>query len=315
MRLVIDTDAGVDDALAMMLAFSHPASTVEAVTTVTGNIDVDSVVKNVFTIQEVMGANVPVYRGAAFPLISEWTHTTANIHGKDGLGDWADRPRNRRTQVEPEHAASALVRLANQYPNELTLVVLGPMTNVALAIRMDETFASKIKRLVFMGGSTSALGNTETFTAEFNIQADPEAAHIVLSTFKESEMVSWETTMNHGWAWDKFDALAAMTQTPYGKFFNGITSFWSKLIRQMPIINSYLLPDPLAMAIVFHPELVQRTEFKFVAVELEGKWTRGGTFVDYMGLSQRPANVHVHHDIDADGVYAMYERLLRTGRL
>jgi purine nucleosidase len=315
MRLIIDTDAGVDDALAMMLAFVHPTASIEAITTVTGNTDVDSVVKNVLTIQQVMGADVPVYRGADLPLISGWMHTTADIHGRDGLGDWVERPQNKRTSVESEHAAVALVRLANQYPNELTLVVLGPMTNIALAVRLDPTFPAKIKRLVFMGGTTSAVGNTEVFTAEFNIWVDPEAAHIVLDSFKEAEMVSWETTLRHPWTWEQFDRLAGITSTPYGRFFNGITAFWSRIARTIHGFSGFLLPDPLAMAVALEPELVVRSERRFMAVELNGKWTRGETIIDYPSLSKQSPNTQVIHEIDHQRLYEMFEQLLSEGKL
>ncbi|MBI1258011.1 MAG: nucleoside hydrolase, partial [Chloroflexi bacterium] len=215
MRLIIDTDAGVDDAQAIMLALRHPGVQVEAITTVCGNVDVDKVVANVLTTLDVMNADVPVYRGASEPLVSDWSAEA--WHGEDGLGNLRSRPSTQR-RVETEQAALALIRLANDHPGELTLVALAPMTNLALAIRLDPTFPSKIKEFIFMGGAHSAIGNTQNVTAEWNVYCDPEAAYITLRAFPQARMISWEATLEHPFTWEQYDELAALP-TPAGEFF------------------------------------------------------------------------------------------------
>ena len=215
MRLIIDTDAGVDDAQALMLALRHPGVQVEAITTVCGNVGVDQVIANVFTTLDVMNADVPVYRGASEPLVSDWSAEA--WHGDDGLGNLRSRPPSKR-QVEPEQAALALIRLANAHPGELTLVALAPMTNLALAIRLDPTFPSKIKEFIFMGGAHSAIGNTQNVTAEWNIYCDPEAAYITLKAFPQARMISWEATLEHPFTWEQYDELAAIAHTRRGVF-------------------------------------------------------------------------------------------------
>jgi hypothetical protein len=213
-RIVIDTDAGVDDAQAIMMALSHPGVTVEAVTTLTGNVHVNWVVPNVSIVLDVMGADVPIYRGADQPLLPGRWHPETTIHGEDGLGNYKNRPQNNTRPPKSAPAAVTLVRLANEMPGELTLVALGPLTNIALACKLDPTFPQKIKQFVFMGGTISAVGNTHNVSAEFNIYCDPEAALITLDAFPRSMMVSWETTLKHTFSWNDYDGLADGTLYP-----------------------------------------------------------------------------------------------------
>lgn len=308
MRLLIDTDAGVDDAQAIMMALRQPGATVEAITTVTGNVHVKHVNRNVLTVLDVMGADVPVYPGADQPLVPGYWAAEARIHGEDGLGGYPNRPATSR-QLHDEPAAAALIRLASEAPGQYTLVALGPLTNIALACRLDPLFPDKIHKLVFMGGTISALGNTKNVTAEFNIYSDPEAAEIVLDAFAQSTMLSWETTLKHPFSWEQYDALAA-TDTPAGRFFRDTTITTVDYLRQFRQVRGYLLPDPLAMAITLRPDLIGDSALHFVRVELQGRATRGQTVIDYMGLLEREPNVNVVTGLDTAGVYALYQQML-----
>jgi len=308
LRLIIDTDAGVDDAQAIMLALTYPSAAVEAITTVTGNAHVDWVTRNVFAVLDVMRAAVPVYRGADQPLLPGRWQPEPGIHGEDGLGNYRHRPAG-NCQAEPEPAAVALVRLANEAPGELTLVALGPQTNIALACRLDPEFPRKIRQFVFMGGTIAAMGNTRNVTAEFNIFADPEAALIVLDAFPQSAMLSWETTLKHPFSWESFDALAAV-QTRAGQFFSEISQPVVTFLQRLNPLSGYLLPDPLAMAVALEPEVVRRSEQRPVTVELQGTQTRGQTVIDYLGRTGRPSNVTLVTELDIDRVYALFQRML-----
>jgi purine nucleosidase len=309
MRLIIDTDAGVDDAEAILMALTEPNVTVEAITTVTGNVHVDQVNKNICTILQVAGQNVPVYSGATLPLVEPWLGGAVGVHMNDGLGDWDDRPPC-ELKLEPEHAANALVRLANENPGALTLIAIGPLTNVALAVRLDPTFPQKIKQFVFMGGTINAVGNTTTPTAEFNIFCDPEAAQIVLDAFPTSTMVSWETTLEHPFTIEMYKELCSK-DTPLSKFYLGITDKLVRLFRSLMPVPLYLLPDPLAMAITLYPELILERESRPVTVELNGTHTRGQTVVNYTRYAaEQTPNVDIIKRIDVDGVYAAFQRML-----
>ncbi len=308
MRMLIDTDAGVDDAQAIMMAFAYPGVTVEAITTCSGNVHVDKVVSNVFAILDLLGRDVPVYRGAALPLLADWSPEVL-VHGEDGLGNWSGRrPTGRR--AETEHAAAALIRLANEAPGEYTLVALGPLTNLALACSLDPSFPSKIKKFVFMGGTIQAMGNTRMVTAEWNIFCDPEAAYITLKAFPRATMLSWETTIHHSIPWPKFEALLA-ADTPAARFVRETSGISIALMKQYPQLGGYLLPDPLAMAITLEPEIIRRSQDYHVTVELHGTETRGQTVIDYTGRKGLPPNVQVVTELDNDSVYRLFATALR----
>jgi len=313
-RYIIDTDAGVDDAVALLLALAHPSVQILAITTVTGNIDVDTVTHNVLTTLHAMNRDdIPVFRGAAHPLISPWQNETEFIHGRDGLGEWQNRPSPSRA-AESEHAALALIRMANQYPGDITLIALGPMTNLALATRLDPTFPGKIAKLVWMGGTMHGKGNTNIFTAEFNVKIDPEALHIVLNAFPHSLMISWETSVDHQLTWEEYDDLIALhARTSAYQVFAGITAFASRALRSHPLVRGFTMPDPLAMAVTLYPDLIGRTDLRFVTVELHGEYTRGMTPIDYIGLSGRAANVEIVIEVDKMAFLALYRQLLQTG--
>lgn len=307
MRLIIDTDAGVDDAQAIMLALAHPGVTVEAITTVTGNVIVDKVIPNVFTVLDLMGADVPVYRGAELPLLPGFWQPEERIHGTDGLGDYRHRSPLTR-QVEALHAALALVQMADAAPGDLTLVALGPLTNIAVACKLDPDFPHKIGQFVFMGGTLSAMGNTEHLTAEFNFYCDPEAAAITLASFPDSTMLSWETTLHHSFSWDEFDSLISL-DTPAARFVAETTEHTRRFLRSQPGIG-YLLPDPLAMAVTLEPDLIRASQHAHVKVELAGRFTRGQCIIDHFQLSNLAPNVHIITELDTAGVLALYQRML-----
>jgi purine nucleosidase len=303
MRMIIDTDAGVDDAHALMMALARPELNILAITTLTGNIGVEHVNQNVFTVLDVMERDVPVYQGANQPLVKPWQWETEAFHGTDGLGDWPDRPSTSR-HLEPEHGVQTLIRLANAYPGEITLVALGPLTNVALAVRLDPTFPTKIKQLVFMGGTIAARGNTRIPSAEFNIYCDPEAAHIVLHTFPQSTMLSWETTLQHPFPLPWYDALIAIPGA-HAAFLQATNAKMMQFVA-----GDYLLPDPLAMAAAIQPDLVIESQMRVMSVELAGTLTRGQTIIDYTKNNLRKPNIRVIQRMNLEGVYALYQQML-----
>jgi purine nucleosidase len=308
MRMIIDTDAGIDDAEAILMALTYPDSTVEAITTVTGNVHRDKVDLNVCTILQQAGQTVPIYSGADRPLIDVWEDDERRYHLNDGLGEWADRPPC-NLQLEDELAAVALVRLINESPNEIVLVALGPLTNIALAIRLDPTLPEKVKQFVFMGGAVDAHGNTPTVSAEFNIWVDPEAAYIVLKAFKKSVLLGWETTLSHMMSAEDHDYLCHMG-TPLARFYEGINAK-ARARTHYVFKGQHLIPDPLAMAITLEPELILEEETRHVAVELRGEYSRGQTIANYTRWRTDKSNVRIIRKIDMVGVLRIYEDMLR----
>ena len=307
MRIIIDTDAGIDDAVALMLALRYPGAQVEAVTTVCGNCSLEKVNRNVFTVLDAMGSDAPVYAGAAQPLVAAWS--AEPVHGEDGLGDYHERPPTTR-RLEAEHAALALIRLADAYPGELTLVALAPLTNIALATRLDPAFPSKIKAFVFMGGTIRAQGNTDNIAAEWNIYCDPEAAHIVLESFAQARMVSWETTLDCPLPIAAYRELAALP-TPSARFFERINRIFVDHDSPGEYGDDYLLADALAMAVALEPSLITARLTRHVAVELHGTHTRGQTVIDHMRKLGKPANVEIVTAVDMARMEEMLREMLR----
>src|SRR5579884_292611 len=206
LRLLIDTDPGVDDAVALVMALRHPRAHVEAITVVAGNVDLEHTVRNARYVVELCEADVPVYAGAARALLRE--HRRApDAHGEDGLGNLGLRPRDPRPA--PGHAADILVERIMREPGALTLVTLGPLTNVALALLKEPRIATAVQRVVVMGGAANTAGNV-TPAAEFNIWADPEAARIVFRAGMPLTMVGIEISRAARWTPEEIRELGAL---------------------------------------------------------------------------------------------------------
>lgn len=298
--LLIDTDPGVDDALALLMAYDQ--AEVAALTIAAGNVGLGHTVTNALRLVELVGADTPVFAGCDAPLVLP-AADAAFVHGADGFGDAGlELPRRR---AEAEHAALALIRLSHARPQQLTLVALGPLTNLALALRLDPTLPQRIARLVVMGGAVTGRGNTSV-PAEFNIGFDPEAAHIVFSGWPQFELVDWEATMRHGITLERFESWLRTDDARarcYERISRKIRGFM--LERGRP---GLVLADALAMAVVLQPDCVVRAEHRHVAVELHGTLTRGATIVDWDRRSGRAPNARIVLDVDQ----ARFEAMIRA---
>lgn len=274
--LLIDTDPGVDDALALLMAFADARHDVVGLTVAAGNVGLEHTTGNALKLCEVAGReDVPVFAGAADPLVYP-AEDAAHVHGRDGFGDVGLPPATRA--LEAEHAALAILRLSHQYAGELLLVALGPLTNIALALKLDPTLPQRIKRFVVMGGAINGHGNI-TPVAEFNIAFDPEAAHLVFSMFPHTEVADWEATIAHGLLHRDVEQWLA-ADTVKARFYELIsrqTRLWSEDSRG----EYWYAADALAMAWVLQPEGATRTEQRPLAVELAGTRSRGATVVDW----------------------------------
>ena len=309
-RLVIDTDPGVDDAHAIMAALAFPGTAVEALTTVVGNVSLAHTTTNACRILDAMDADVPVYRGCARPLIAPPSNASA-FHGEDGLGDSESGPVARRT--EDEHAVQALIRLVNEAPGDLTLLAIGPLTNLALAVRLAPDLPSKIAKLVVMGGAIRGMGNATPAT-EYNFRGDPEAAAIVFEAWPMLTLVSWETTLAHAFTPQQVDALLAI-DTPRADFFRRVTAKTFDFIERFTGERRMFEPDLLAAAVALDPTIVRAAESHYVQIELAGDNTRGQSTVDWFDRvsSGRPGtapNCEVVLEVDTRRVFDMMRAAL-----
>ncbi len=300
--LLIDTDPGVDDALALLMAFADPRHRLLGLTIAAGNVGLRHTVANALKLCDVAGVDVPVFPGCPVPLLHE-AEDAAYVHGQDGFGDTGYVPSSRLAQ--DEHAALAIIRLAKENAGRLLLVTLGPLTNLALAVRLDPGLPSRIGRLVVMGGAVTGQGNTSV-PAEFNIAFDPEAADVVFRAFPRFELVDWEAVTRHGLQHaDVAGWLAAGDAR--GQFYGLI----SRANRARPADHRggrWLSADALAMAAALQPDGVAHAEDRFLAVELEGRLSRGATLVDWQRRTGRPANARIVMDYDQ----ARFEAQLRA---
>jgi purine nucleosidase len=302
-KLIIDTDAGVDDAIAIMMALTHPRSEVIALTTVNGNVDVVKVNRNVAHILDVFGSDQPFFAGCSRPLFGE-AMDSSEVHGSDGLGGVTDNlPESGRIPGEIP-ASLALIELVHDHAGEITLLCLGPLTNLALAVRLDPGIVERISKLVLMGGAVSGQGNASS-AAEFNILADPEAAAIVFAVgFTDLSIISWETTLHHPIPWSDFDSLLEI-DTDRARFFQSISQNTVKFLRDVLQLPGFLMPDPLAAAVALEPGCVREVQKLPVRVEVVGEIGRGLTSVDWLNQFGSPPNAHIVQGIDTDQVMQM----------
>ncbi|MFN2305196.1 MAG: nucleoside hydrolase [Anaerolineales bacterium] len=294
-RIIIDCDPGIDDAQAIMMAYQYPEVKIEAITTVASNVGVDLTTANTLKVLDALNAEeIPVYAGAKSGLV-QTSPNVSIVHGKDGLGD-ADIPTSNRHVAEGP-AALALIQLANAYPEEVELIAIGPLTNLALAIRLDPDLASRYKHLVIMGGAYFAQGNTPNHPAKFNIFADADAAAVVFENWFGFTMISWEATVAHGISMEALTSLLVY-DNPRSQFLAKISekplNFMAKRLNR----NMSFTASPLAMAVLLEPEIVLVSEQKYVQIERYGQLSRGMTVVDWLGLSHQSPNTNIVLEVD-----------------
>ncbi len=277
MKILLDADTGVDDALGIIyLAYAQHKGWAEILATgaVGGNVHVDLTTRNTLKMWELTGLDIPVAKGANKPLLQPLTEE-ARVHGDDGLANTHLGPPRRRETGE--HAVDQILRLSHEHAGELTLLAFGPLTNLGIAFLREPDLAQRLKRVVLMGGSTHH-GNV-TPVAEANIANDPEAARLVFASGAPITMVGLNVT------YDTF--LLARDLEPLHRIGNDKSRLGVQITQFM--MNAYagfgydppicVLHDPLAAGAAVHPELV-RTEKYHVAVETAGSLTRGMTVVD-----------------------------------
>ena len=309
LRLLIDTDPGVDDAIALLMALRHPAATVEAITVVAGNVGIEHTVRNARYLVELCEADVPVYAGAERALLRN--HQRAeHVHGDDGLGNLGLRPRDARPAAG--HAVDAIIERVSAAPGALTLVTLGPLTNLALALLTAPAIASLVRAVVVMGGAANVAGNV-TPAAEFNSWSDPEAARIVFAAGLPLTMVGIEICRVARWTAADIDRLAAAgtERARVAAALLGCSLRVDEARAQPGDLSGAMCPDGTAMAVALDPAAVTKAGRYYVDVETHGELTLGETVVDRRGVLGRPANARVIHAIDAARFQALVHAAVR----
>uniref|UniRef100_A0A7E4WBY7 IU_nuc_hydro domain-containing protein n=1 Tax=Panagrellus redivivus TaxID=6233 RepID=A0A7E4WBY7_PANRE len=290
-KLVIDTDGVADDVRAISLAIQHPDVEVLAITTVIGCVNVTQATANVARTLRANGLetdSIPIYRGAAEPLIGNNHDPTHEAHffGEDGIGGKPEEfpsveYNDFNAAVEDVHAASALIKLFREHKGEAILVCLGPLTNVALALKLEPEFASWPKSVHVMGGNLFGAGNVKSYsTAEFNFSNDPEAAHIVIEKMKVPlTVVPWECFL-----FPSVDSTVDFhahleLDAPLAKFFSTATSVGRAALEPSGVQYAYC--DEITMASAICPNVILEKRELRGTVELHGSITRGQLALDW----------------------------------
>jgi non-specific riboncleoside hydrolase len=290
-KIIIDTDPGIDDAIAILVALFSERLEVELITTVAGNVSVEQTTENALRLRKFAGKSVPVAKGCPKPLLAP-PRDAANIHGETGMGGYDFPALGEGDLPLTKHAVEAMRDLLMASSEKITLVPIGPLTNIALLLSLYPECKEKIERIVMMGGSVTR-GN-EMPMAEFNIFVDPEAASIVFASGLDIVMCGLDVTNKALLTKRNVDELKGFNKTGqaiYQMF---------KHYRGGSLNTGFKMHDASAIAFLLRPDLftVQQTH---VAVETRGELTYGCIVADLRDKLGLPPNATVCLDIDAEG--------------
>jgi inosine-uridine nucleoside N-ribohydrolase len=290
-RVIIDTDPGTDDAMAIILALNSPEFKVEALTVVPGNVEARQGLENALKIVSLAGrCDVVVAGGAQHPL-NQKLITAQYWHGKNGLANVELPPS--KCKADPRFGPDLIIEMIHKYPHEITLIPVGPLTNIALAVSKDPSIAALVKDIVIMGGSISG-GNVDG-AAEANIYNDPEAAQIVFNA-------GWMVTMVGSDVGErtlitrKYLAELQSSHGPQSDFISKIADFYLTRSEKSGYAGAAMY-DPLAVGIALDPTLGTLKEMH-VDVETKGEFTRGETVANRMGSDEKNVLHGDHYEIE-----------------
>ncbi|HET7677260.1 MAG TPA: nucleoside hydrolase [Candidatus Limnocylindrales bacterium] len=303
MSVILDVDTGIDDSLALLYACASADCELLAATCVSGNVDARQVAENTLAVLELAGRpDVEVALGREVPLVRP-LRTAPETHGPRGIG-YAELPPPRRP-LSQRHAADLFVAEARRRPGEITLVAVGPLTNVAVAVLREPELPRLLRRLVIMGGSYRSAGNTAP-TSEWNVAVDPEAAQVAFSAFGAADLptrplaLGLDVTERAKLTPAHLDAIVAQApDSRLSRFLGDALRFYMEFHSRYDGFYGAFIHDPLALAAALDPGLV-RSEALRVEVELGGAWTTGETVADWRRSWGRAPNVDVAVEVDAE---------------
>ncbi|MBP5971453.1 nucleoside hydrolase [Brasilonema sp. CT11] len=318
--VIVDTDGGVDDALALIMALNSPQLDLKAVTVVAGNVNVDLATNNVLRVLSIVEPDTSpiVAKGCEKPLVRP-PFNAAGIHGADGLGELdqfleADgTPRYPKLTIEPstENAIELLLKTAQHYGDSLIIIALGPLTNLATAIQKDSATMKKIGRIVIMGGAVTVPGNI-TAAAEFNFFVDPHAAQIVMESGIPLTLVALDVTMKAPLGRQVVEDNLQRRPSKVTQFIADCTGMYMAFHRDNENFHGCYLHDPLAVAVAIDPSLVT-TKSLYMMVETEGRFTTGMSLADRRDRTNEktnPPNVEACLEVDTERFLQLFNQLV-----
>lgn len=306
-RVILDTDPGIDDALAFLVLAASPEISLEAITVTHGNTSVDKCTRNALDIAELAGLlNVPIARGASEPLVKSLT-VAEETHGDGGLG-YATLPRSGKALYDG-HAADLIIELVHKYPHEITLLMIGPVTNLALAIRKDPSVIPLIKDVISMGGAIHFPGNASP-SAEYNVFCDPHAYDLMLKCGFDLTIVPLDVTYKCLFQPRHVAALNG-ARPEVVTFIDDSTRFYMEFHDEYQKIDGCAINDPLAAALLVKPDLVEYRDYH-VTVELSGFHTFAKTTADHFNATGLAPNAKVAMEVNVDGFMEFFIERVKT---
>jgi purine nucleosidase len=305
-RIIIDTDPGVDDSFTFLLALASPEIKLEALTTTQGNVTLDKATRNALSILELGHAShIPVVQGSVLPLIQP-LRASAAVHGESGIGN-SQLPAPQARPV-PGHAVDYLIERVLAEPNELSIFPIGPLTNIAMAIRKEPGFANSVKELVIMGGAIQTGGNM-TALAEFNIYVDPHAAHIVFHSGIPITLIPLDVTLKCLLKQEHIGRLTRI-KSPITRFIKDAMDVYLEASLELGQ-EGCALHDPLTLATIIAPELLTLKDY-YVDVDISGGVSMGKTLADIFNVTKKPANMKVAMDVRGDDFIELFLQRMET---
>ncbi len=309
-RFILDTDPGIDDALTILYALASPEVKMEAITVVNGNCPVEQGVINALSVLELAGAvHIPVAKGMDKPLLLPVVNAEVT-HGKNGLG-YAELPAPRTSSVK-EHAVELIHELVMQDPGQINIVAIGPLTNIAMAVRLYPQIVGAVEHIYIMGGAINHCGNM-TPLAEFNIYCDPHAASIVFHSGIPFTLVPLDVTYQTLMTTEDLRRFEAI-KTPISDFVVKASRYVMEYLSESQEIMGCALNDPLALAALFKKDLLEVSPL-VLDVDTNYGVSMGKTFADFYNYEQKPANGDAALDVKArDFVDHFLERMIKLSQ-
>ncbi len=281
----IDTDTASDDAVALVMALRTPGIDVAGISIVSGNMPLEQGTRNALYTAELCGSDVPIYCGEARPLLRKPAHAQW-FHGEDGMGNQNYPPPKRA--AESIHGVEAFLQATHDHPG-MTLVTLGPLTNIAKALERDPSLVDRVGRCVVMGGNPCCEGNV-TPAAEYNIWCDPEAAKIVFGSGLKTEMVGWQLSVGNANLSENDIAHVRGLDTPLAHFAIDCNAHVMVANKTQTGDVGISLPDPTAMAVALDPSVAVKTSDHRVQIACADELTRGMTVIDRLNVADDDRN-------------------------
>jgi purine nucleosidase len=306
-RILIDTDPGIDDSLAILLALASPEIQLEGLTVVHGNCSADQGTRNALAVLELAGGEqIPVSKGCSLPLVQP-SLLAPETHGETGIG-YAQLSEPQKKPIQ-KHGVDFLIESVLGSPGEISIVAIGPLTNIAMAIRRAPEIVPAIQEIISMGGAIRHPGNT-TPLAEYNVYVDPHAAYMVYHAGIPFTLVPLDVTYQCVLT-EAHVARLLEIDSPITRFIADSTRFYMGFHDEFQKIQGCVINDPLALALVYAPDLVECDEL-YVDVDIYSGVSLGNTFADFYRMTGKPSNMRVALEVRAQDFMGLFlERMER----